>query len=356
MRPYTNPHDQEMAHSQTHAPSHHDPSQGQAPVQAAPGQAGGTPLQAPYHRIGDFDIVREIGRGSMGVVYEAYQISLGRRVALKVFPTSGRKKLAIERFRREAGAAGKLSHPGIVPVWAVGDDPATRTLYYAMQIVEGRNLRELIYEERETFTPQRAATIAKKLADALDYAHSQGVIHRDIKPANILVTANDQPVITDFGLAKNLALSNLTRVGSMLGTPTHMAPEQARGDAGLDHRTDVYSLGATLYEMLTFQLPFHGRSLEELLKKVVEKVPDAPRKINSKVPRELDTIVLKCLEKDREDRYDTAGEVSREIDRFLKGQKIHTRHYTKARQIGRWASHHKGLAAGLAIGVVATLA
>lgn len=275
----------------------------------------------PKLELGDFDIVRELGRGSMGVVYEAVQRSLDRRVALKTFTATGRSEQALERFKREASAAARLSHPGIVPVWAVGEDEGTH--YYAMQLVEGPTLRDVIYRER--MEPHRAAVIAKRLAEALEYAHSQSVIHRDLKPANVILTPGDLPVITDFGLAKNLSLGALTQVGAVLGTPTHMAPEQARGDPKVDARTDVYGLGACLYEMLTQRLPFYAASVEELLRKVIEEEPDRPRKLRPEIPPDLETIVLRCLAKAREARYQTAGEVARDLDRFLRGEKISAR-------------------------------
>jgi len=315
-------------------------------------RTGTRELSLPHggYQIGDFQIVRELGRGSMGIVYEAYQRSLGRRVALKVFDTRGKKALAIERFRREATAAAKLNHPGIVPVWAVGEDPNTRALYYAMQLVDGPTLRDFIYTEKPSTS--RTASIAKKVAEALDFAHSRGVIHRDVKPANIIVTKDDQPLLADFGLAKNLALAQVTQVGIMLGTPTHMSPEQARGEKTIDHRTDVYGLGACLYEMLTYRLPFYGEDLDDLLDKLHEQPPIRPRKLDRQIPAALETITLKCLEKDREERYDTAGEVARELGRFLAGEAILARPVSGFTRLRRWGARHPRKLAGFGIGAV----
>ncbi len=268
--------------------------------------------------IGEFQLIREIGRGSMGVVYEAVQKSLNRRVALKVLHTAGRSAEAIERFEREAAAVGKLAHSGIVPVYAVGEEDDV--CYYAMQLLEGRTLRDTIYLERPT--PGRAALLAKRISEALDYAHSQGIIHRDVKPANIIVTQGDQPVITDFGLARNLGFTKLTMSGIVLGTPTHMSPEQARGETQVDPRTDVYGIGVCLYEMLTFRLPFYADDLDQLLKKVITETPAAPRTTVPSVPKALEAVAMKCLAKRREDRYRSAGDVAADLKRFLEGEPV----------------------------------
>jgi serine/threonine-protein kinase len=301
-------------------------------------------------RVGDFEIVREIGRGSMGVVFEAKQRALDRRVALKVLYTEGKSDKAIERFRREASAAARLNHPGIVPVWAVGEDHGV--LFYAMQLVEGPTLREMIHGDKP-LEPARAALLALRVAEALEYAHREGVIHRDVKPANIIVTENDQPVITDFGLAKVLALSQLTQAGALLGTPTHMSPEQARGEVGIDHRADVYGIGVCLYEMLTRALPFEATSLDELLKKIMRERPARPRRILPGVPRALEAVAMTCLEKARTDRYDSAGEVVDELKRYLRGERVQAR---VAGPIGR-VTRRRGVVPALAVGglVVAAL-
>jgi serine/threonine-protein kinase len=268
--------------------------------------------------VGDFRLQRELGHGSMGTVWEAVQISLERRVALKTFAALARSEEDLERFRREAESAARLSHPFIAPVWAVGEQDGTH--FYAMQLVEGRTLREAIAEDGP-FEPRRAATIARKLSEALDYAHSKGVIHRDMKPANVILAAGDRPVITDFGLAKNLAHVALTQAGSLVGTPTHMSPEQARG-ADVDQRCDVYGLGVCLYEMLTGKLPFFAETVDKLLKKILAEEPPPPRRLAPGVPAPLEAIVLRCMAKRREDRYATAGDVARDLERFLRGERV----------------------------------
>ncbi|GIW71144.1 MAG: hypothetical protein KatS3mg102_0686 [Planctomycetota bacterium] len=298
-------------------------------------------------RIGEFEILREIGRGSMGVVFEARQLSLNRQVALKVLDASGKSTRAIERFRREAAAAARLNHPGIVPVWAVGQDRGM--LFYAMQLVQGRTLRELIHERPGGLEPARAALLGLRIAEALEYAHREGVIHRDVKPANIIVTAGDQPVLTDFGLAKVLSLEQLTQAGVLLGTPTHMAPEQARGDTQIDHRVDVYGLGVCLYEMLTGQLPFTADSLDALLRKIVREPPLRPRRLNPAIPRALEAVVLKCMHKQREQRYGSAAEVAAELRRFLRGERVMAERPGALAQLRRYCRTHPGAAGALAV-------
>ncbi len=275
------------------------------------------------HHIGEYRVVREIGRGSMGVVYEAVQQSLERRVALKVLPTQGRTPDAIERFKRESAAIARFDHPGIIKIYGVGEEEGYH--YYAMQLVEGRSLRDQIYADR--ISHDRAARIGKKIAEALEYAHQRGIIHRDLKPANVLMpTGTDEPIITDFGLARTLGASKLTQVGVLLGTPTHMSPEQAVGGAAtVDHRADIYSLGAILYEMLTFRLPFYGQNLEELLHKVVGEEPVPPRRIAKSIPRALETITLTCLAKSRDQRYQSAKELADDLERHLAGKSIGAR-------------------------------
>jgi len=286
-------------------------------------------------RLGDFQLIREIGRGGMGVVYEARQLSLNRRVALKVLPPGlGLSREAKVRFEREAHAAAKLHHTNIVPVHAIGEQDGHH--FYAMELIEGRSLDALLDEMRggardsandktetlaapyvegsattSSVTDSTATTSAGRqwfdavarllaeVAEALDYAHSKGVIHRDIKPANLLFDADDRLCIADFGLARLAQEPGVTMSGSLLGTPAYMSPEQISGKREkLDHRTDIYSLGVVLYEMLTLRRPFPGQSQEQILHEVLTDEPSAPRRLNRRVPQDLETVCQKAMEKD----------------------------------------------------------
>jgi len=203
--------------------------------------------------LGNFEIIDEIGRGGMGVVYRAKQVSLNRVVALKVFtPEMAQSETSAERFHREALSMARLSHPNIVDVIEVGEEDGTQ--YFAMQLVEGGSLSDLI-RERGSLSSERAADLAAQIADALDHAHANGIIHRDIKPDNILLNAHGRAVVTDFGIAKMTEVSQLTQTGSAIGTPDYMPPEVLRGNP-LDGRADIYSLGVVLFQMITGRAPF----------------------------------------------------------------------------------------------------
>jgi len=313
-------------------------------------ESGAHDLGVPVEQLGDFKLMREIGRGGMGVVYEARQISLNRRVALKVLPPGlGLTQQAVTRFEREARAAAKLHHTNIVPVHAIGKDAGCH--YYAMELIEGKSLSELLVElkqdpdhallqsvpagqpkERESSSSgtlsdgsttgrgrfDAVARLTADVAEALDYAHGRGIIHRDIKPANLMLSANSRLCITDFGLARIAQEPGMTVSGSFLGTPAYMSPEQiAAGRIEVDHRTDVYSLGAVLYEMLTLQRPFPGESRDKVLTGIMTKEPVAPRKVNPRVPIDLETICHKAMEKDADRRYQSAGELAHDLRQFL---------------------------------------
>jgi WD40 repeat protein/serine/threonine protein kinase len=390
---------------------------------------------APGTSLGDFQVLREIGRGGMGVVYEAEQLSLGRRVALKVLPLAAALDAKqLQRFQNEAQAAAQLHHTNIVPVYGVGCERGVH--YYAMQLIDGQTLAALITELRQqaglepglaegTPAPQggpaglllagkgaapagsadpqligpyrpelphtsagattsapvkgsagsaersfnspvffrAVAQLGIQAAQALEHAHQLGVIHRDIKPGNLLVETPPPlaPVgrgvgaeglrlwITDFGLCQSLKQAALTLTGDLLGTLRYMSPEQAlarRG--GVDHRTDVYSLGLTVYELLTLEPAFPGSNCAELLRQIAREEPVPPRRLNKALPRELESIVLKAMEKRPRERYASAQELADDLERFLNDEPIRARRPTWVQRARKWARRHRGVAAALA--------
>jgi serine/threonine protein kinase/Flp pilus assembly protein TadD len=365
-------------------------------------ESGGLPEDGSTGtRLGDFELLRELGRGGMGIVYEARQLSLKRRVALKVLPPAlGMTAQAQQRFEREAQAAAKLHHTHIVPVHAIGEHDGHH--FYAMELIDGQSLdhvlRDMVDEGSnplmeatvtQTVTelrPQRASTtsqdqaatslsdtsaggrewfdtVAKLMADvadALHYAHGRGVIHRDVKPANLMLSRDGHLSITDFGLARMLQEPGMTVSGSFLGTPAYMAPEQiAAGRIQVDHRADIYSLGAVFYELLTMQRPFSGESREQVLAAVMSKDPRPPRRFNGKIPVDLETICLKALEKDPDRRYATAGELAQDLRQYLQGGLIAARRAGIARRTWKSIRRHPVVAISLVaivvIAVVGTL-
>ena len=281
--------------------------------------------------LGDFRIVREVGRGGMGIVYEAVQTSLDRRVALKVLPAGAiLADSAAERFTREASLAGRLHHTNIVPVYAVGEEQGIH--YFAMQFIDGGSLSTLLKswrsgeKDKSPHHHEKVIGWGRKVAEALAYAHDEGVIHRDIKPSNLLLDGSDKVWISDFGLARASALATITGTGDVIGTARYMSPEQARGDRGsLDARTDIYSLGATLYELLSLEPAYRGETREEVLNKVATSEPVPLRKIDRTIPRDLETIVFRCMRKDRSRRYADADALAEDCGRFLAGKSIRAR-------------------------------
>jgi eukaryotic-like serine/threonine-protein kinase len=391
----------------------------------------------PADALGDYRIVREIGRGGMGVVYEVIQVSLGRRVALKVLPfAAALDDKQLQRFKNEAQAAAQLHHQNIVPVYGVGCERGVH--YYAMQFIDGQTLSALIAELRSSAGLDRphsvpatiaAASLAAELvtgrwtqaasgkvrrhslpedgvprpshiddrygtaweghppnaepkapsaadtsnrqtmaattenstkstaffriianlgvqaAAALEYAHTLGVVHRDIKPANLLLDSRGNLWVTDFGLAHCQSQAGLTMTGDLMGTLRYMSPEQALGQrAMLDHRTDIYSLGATLYELLTLEPVFEGRDRQELLRQIAAEEPRRPRSLNKATPAELETIVLKAMEKNPPDRYATAQQLADDLARYLKDEPIRARPATLAQKLTKWTRRHRGVA------------
>jgi serine/threonine protein kinase len=352
-------------------------------------------------RMGDFEIGRELGRGGMGVVYEARQLSLNRKVALKVLSSGlGLSSRAVQRFRREAEAAAKLHHTNIVPVYATGEEAGAH--FYAMELIEGPSLDQVIRQTRaqrsspspnstvtgpsaeaspelvqtgpyfEATTPPPAAeltsssfgsgtgyfdTVARmiaEVADALEYAHQQGVVHRDVKPSNLLLAPAGRLSINDFGLARMLEQPGMTMTGEFVGTPAYMSPEQiAAGRTPLDHRTDIYSLGATLYELLTLRPPFVGERRDQVLAQILHKDPRPPRRINRKVPVDLETICLKAMEKDPDRRYQRAGAMAEDLRRYVNRFAISARRAGPTQRLVKWVRRRPAVAVALGCLVVA---
>ena len=305
---------------------------GDSPVTAAwnsdtlgadsPGEpASGRPVPPGEERVGDYLLLEEIARGGMGIVYKARHLELKRLVALKMI-LSGSLATPAERarFRREAELAANLDHPNIVPIYEVRDQDGM--LFFSMKLVDGGNLAQHLATYARD--PRATARLVVTLAQALHYAHGKGFIHCDLKPSNVLIDRDGQPQITDFGLARRTAQdSSLTATGAILGTPSYMAPEQAAGQRqSIGPATDVYGLGAILYELLTGRPPFRTSTMMETVLQVLERDPVAPRELVPGLPRELETICLKCLEKMPEDRYPTAQELANDLERFLQGDVV----------------------------------
>ena len=310
------------------------------------------PTDETRRALSDYDLLAEIARGGMGIVYKARDRQLNRLVAVKVtragqFASDSERK----RFLGEAAAAAQLDHPHIVPIFEVGE--AGGGNFFSMAFVEGESLAQAV--KSGPLPPRRAAELIKLVAEAVGYAHSRGVVHRDLKPGNILVDESGQPRVTDFGLAKRTdGDSSLTQIGQVVGTPSYMPPEQAEGrNDQVGELADVYSLGATLYCLLTGRPPFQGASMVETLGQVVAKEPVALRMLNPAVDRDLETIVLKCLEKRPEKRYESAIAVADDLARFLDGRHILARPVDGLEKVARWCRRNPAVASLLGvIGVV----
>ncbi|XZE52262.1 protein kinase domain-containing protein [Planctomycetaceae bacterium SH139] len=288
---------------------------------------------------GDYELLKEIARGGMGVVYEARQVNLNRLVALKMI-LSGQlaSEEDVARFYLEAEAAANLDHPGIVPIYEIGQHEGQH--FFTMGFVEGQSLQDRIKDG--PLLPQEAAELTAKVTEAIGYAHEKGVIHRDLKPANVLLDKKGEPKVTDFGLARKLEQdSGLTKTGAVMGTPSYMPPEQAAGNIeAIDHRADIYSLGGILYALLTGRPPFQAANPLDTLLQVLEKEPVPPRQLAPKVPRDIETIALKALEKDPKRRYQTAQEMADDLRCFLAGEPIRARSITAVERAWRSAKRH----------------
>ena len=299
----------------------------------------GANSEAPIGTLGDYTLRRQIGRGGMGVVYEAWENSMDRAVALKVLPSAvAADERALQRFVREAKTAGQLSHRNVVGVHAMGVQE--QTPYYAMELVNGDSLAQILAQtkdaEPETETPfgkkddtRYFADLAEcfaDVADGLQHAHSKGVIHRDIKPSNLILDGDGRLRVLDFGLARLEGQDSLTLSGDFVGTPLYMSPEQARRKRiPVDHRTDVYSLGATMYESICGRPPFRGKDHADTLSQIIERDPVEPRKVNPRVPKDFETVLLKCLRKNSSDRYGTVEALGQDLRRFVRGDPVEAR-------------------------------
>jgi serine/threonine protein kinase len=368
-----------------------------AGLPAGPAPGGGA---AELGQLGDFRIVRQVGRGGMGVVYEAEQLSLRRRVALKVLPFAATLDARqLQRFHNEAQAAACLHHTHIVPVYFVGC--AGGVPFYAMQLIDGQPLSAIIRQLRQaeknaptageehtgasqpppgdaaSTTPVAAVTpltgagrrgrdyfrkvaeLGMQAAEALAHAHQLGIVHRDIKPGNLLLDGRGSLWVTDFGLAHCQSQAGLTMTGDLVGTLRYMSPEQTLGQRGLvDHRTDVYSLGVTLYELLTLEPAFAGQDRQELLRQIASEEPRPPRRLNQAIPAELETIVLKALEKEPARRYATAQDLADDLRRFLEDRPIRARPVGSLERAWKWARRrpaHAALAGAIAVAVLACM-
>jgi hypothetical protein len=284
-------------------------------------------------RVGDYEILGELGRGGMGVVYRAREPGLGRFVALKMLlPGAAPDPEELERFRSEAAAAAGLRHPHIVAVHQVGTHEGRP--FYSMDLIDGTSLGRRLADG--PLPGRAAARYLAAVARAIHHAHQNGVLHRDLKPGNILLDADDQPHVTDFGLAKRLGADRgQTRTGAVLGTPSYMAPEQALGRKDLGPACDVYGLGALLYECLTGRPPFRSETPLDTMMQVLERDPAPPRLLNPKVDRDLETICLKCLQKAPRDRYPSAAAVAEDLERYLAGDSIQARSFNLLDRLAR---------------------
>lgn len=323
-------------------------------AEARPGPAGPSEEELrqasadPRQRLGKYLLIRKLGHGGMGSVYQAWDPHLKRWVAIKILTVRLEGGEELLRFQREAQTVAALQHPHIVDIYDVARDGDRH--YLVMKFVEGKTLAG------QVLPPRRACELMIAVAQAVDYAHSQKVIHRDLKPQNIMVDTSGKPWVMDFGLAKHAEAMNLTSPGTVVGTPSYMSPEQAAGNLRqIDPRSDVYSLGAILYEILTGKPPFQGASAIETIKMVVNRPLTPPSQINPDVPRELEAIVLKAMEKDKSRRYPTALSFAHDLERYLAGRKATVRRISTLRSFRRAGPVRRWILWLVILGILALL-
>ncbi len=318
------------------------------PVRAVVAPPVGTQLRY----FGDYEILEEIARGGMGVVYKAKQVSLNRVVALKMI-LAGRRASDedVRRFSLEAEAAANLDHPNIVPIYEVGTHEGQH--YFSMKLLEGGSLAEKVgsgeWGVGSKQGQERAVRLVATIAQAVHYAHQRGILHRDLKPANILLDAKGEPHITDFGLVKRTDAKGVTHSGAIMGTPAYMAPEQAASEKGLTTGVDVYALGAILFELLTGRPPFDNDAPLEVLRRVRECEPPRPRELVAAIDRDLETVCLKCLAKEPARRYTSAEALADDLCRWQRGEPVEARRAGRVERIWRWCRQKPGAAAGIVL-------
>ncbi len=312
------------------------------------------PSANTFDRLDDYELISELGHGGMGVVYKAKQKKLNRIVALKMILAGARARPdTLARFRGEAQAVARLDHPNIVQIYDIGEHD--NLPFFSMEYVDGGSLEDQL--DHKPMEPMPAAKLMEIIARAMHYAHSKSVVHRDLKPANILVSKEGIPKVTDFGLARQLddteGGSAGTRTGAIMGTPNYMAPEQAEGKTkSADHLADVYSLGGTLYAMLTGRPPFSGPSVASILSQVRDSDPVSPSLLQPNLPKDLQTITIKCLQKDPAKRYESAAALADDLERFINGRSIIARPVSSVEKLLRWCRRKKGQAAATAAALI----